>query len=53
LGITVANESSAKVKNEALILLHALSNNEASRHDTSDADKHTSRVNVQKAGLRV
>ena len=30
---------------EALILLHALSSNEASKHDTCDTDKHTSRVN--------
>jgi len=45
LGITVANESKSTVKNKALILLHALSSNEASKHDTCDTDKHTSRVN--------
>jgi len=45
LGITVANESKCTVKNEALILLHALSSNKASKHDTCDTDKHTSRVN--------
>jgi len=30
------NESSAMVKNEAAILLHALSSNDASKHDTCD-----------------
>ena len=45
LGITVANESKSTVKNEALILLHALPSNEASKHDTCDTDKHNSRVN--------
>jgi len=32
LGITVANESSATVKKEAVILLHALSSIDASKH---------------------
>jgi len=36
LGITVANESSATVKNEAVILLYALSSNDASKRDTCD-----------------
>ena len=45
MGIAVANESKSTVKNEALILLHALSSNEASKHDTCYTDKHTSRVN--------
>jgi len=45
LGIIVGNESKSTVKNEALILLHALSSNEVSKHDTCDTDKHTSRVN--------
>jgi len=44
LGIIVANESKYTVKNEALIFLHALSSNEASKQDTCDTDKHTSRV---------
>jgi len=45
LGIIVATESKSTVKNEALILPHALSSNEASKHDICDMDKHTSRVN--------